>query len=323
MCHEGNNLPITWFPTAPLKNLELRATVLAKVRNFFARKNVLEIETPLLAACSVTNPHLVSFEVKHSYLQTSPEFAMKRIIAAFKRDIYQICKAFRDEESGRRHHREFTLLEWYRVGFDHHQLMDEMDELLQEIMGTKAAARFTYEDIFVQELNLHPHHCSIEEMIAVVSRKKLNLNLELFADQSLADRDFWLQLLFSHCIEPKLGLIQPVFIYDFPASQAALAKISSSDQKVAERFEVYYRGIELANGFHELTDAREQRARFEVELTRRQELSLPALALDENFLASVDLLPSCAGVAVGVDRILLILAGAKSLREVISFVGNE
>lgn len=310
----------TWQPTASLANLELRAAVLQKIREFFWARQVLEVETPLLCHATVPNPNLSSFRINNSYLQTSPEFAMKRIVAAMRRDVYQICKAFRDDEVGRIHNREFTMLEWYRIGFDHYRLMDEIEELMRVILGVTGVDRIAYKDIFQRELQLDVCKCSLSELTMCAERNNLHLPNTI----NDTERTFWLQLLFSHLIEPKLGQGgRPIFIYNFPAAEAALAKISPTDSSVAERFELYFKGVELANGFHELTDPEEQRQRFILEQQERAKLNLSAVPLDENFLAALAALPACAGVAIGLDRLLMLVAGANSIADVISFVGNE
>ncbi len=295
--------------------LQLRAQILAKIRAFFTRRNILEVETPLLSHSTNPAPHLHSFattyQKKNLYLQTSPEFAMKRLLASGSGDIYQICKAFRDGEQGRLHNPEFTLLEWYRINFNHHQLMDEMEQFLHFILNTPAAERITYRELFLQHLNVDPFG-ETNELKKIALAKGLDANLT-------NDHDTWLQLLLTHFIEPNLGQKQPVFVYDFPASQAMLAKINSDNPKIAERFEVSFKGIELANGFHELNDAQEQRQRFTAENKMRTQLNLPIIPLDENFLEALPHLPPCAGVAVGIDRLIMLATQTKSLVEVITF----
>jgi len=318
--------------TTTKKNLQFRAEILAQIRAFFAVRNVLEVETPILSPSTNPAPHLNNFVITthqpHLYLQTSPEFAMKRLLADDCGDIYQICKAFRADERGKLHSEEFTILEWYRVNFDHHKLMNEVDDLLQATLNTSKAERITYRDLFLQYLKLDPF--SSTETI-----KKTAL-LRGLDDNLTKDRDTWLQLLLTHFIEPHLGQKRPIFVYDFPATQAMLAKISPiiascphpheteechnvTAWHCAERFEVYFKGVELANGFHELNDAREQRQRFEHELEIRAQLGLPPIPLDEDFLSTLDNLPPCAGVALGVDRLMMLAAKAHSLPEISVF----
>ncbi|EKE01651.1 MAG: hypothetical protein ACD_21C00082G0001, partial [uncultured bacterium] len=296
-----------------IMNIFSRANTLAKIRDFFAKRNVIEVETPLLSHSTNPAPHLNSFSCDNLYLQTSPEFAMKRLLAAGSGDIYQICKAFRKEEAGRLHNPEFTILEWYRIGFDHHDLMDEMNEFLKEVINTPDAERFTYSEIFAKILGISPHESSLDQLKTVAQ------NNNSFVTDLPDEFDTWLQLLFSNLIEPKLGLERPVFIYDFPESQAMLAKVRDEQPKIASRFEVYFKGVELANGFHELSDAREQRKRFMQDLAKRRELNLPPIPLDENFLVALPNLPDCAGVALGIDRLLLLAADANSLNEILCY----
>jgi lysyl-tRNA synthetase class 2 len=304
----------TWQPTASTENLKKRAEIITQIREFFASRNVLEVETPLLSKATVTDVHLHSLKTTGNlYLQTSPEYAMKRLLANGSSSIYQICKAFRDDESGRLHNLEFTILEWYRVGFNHHQLMDEMDELLQLILSMGVATRYSYQEIFEKFLKINPHNVDVATLQSYAREHKINLAID--------DKDALLQLLVSEVIEPKLKDV--VFIYDYPASQAALAKIRKAKFPVAERFEVYVDGIELANGFHELQDAREQRQRFLNDLEKRQQLGYPKIPLDENFLASLEYgLPACAGVALGVDRLIMLALGVSHISQVLSFNTN-
>ncbi len=298
---------MSWRPTASFNHLRLRAEILAKIRAFFADRGVLEVETPLLSAATVTDPHLHSFYTakKKYYLQTSPEFGMKRLLAAGSGAIYQICKAFRDEEKGRQHNPEFTMLEWYRPGFDHHDLMDEMDSFLQQVLNIFPGDRLSYADVFQKHLDINPHTASVSLLQEKAKQQEL-----IFAE---TDKDTWLQLLISHCIEPHLGKERPTFLYDFPASQAALAKIKNG---VAERFEVYINGVELANGYHELTGAKEQEKRFLSDLKKRKE----PVEYDKNLLAALTHgLPDCACVAVGIDRLVMIAAETSQISDVISF----
>lgn len=313
-----------WQPSATLTNLRQRAEIIKQIRDFFNNRNVLEVETPVMCHTSVTDPFIQSIpalfqahpkekEQRH-YLQTSPEYAMKRLLAAGSGAIYQITKAFRQGETGRFHNPEFSMLEWYRPDFDHHQLMDEMDELLQLVLKMSAAERLSYGDLFQKYLHINPHNATLQEL-ATCARKN---NVAVAAD--ITDKDTWLHLLMSHCIEPQLGAERPCFIYDFPASQAALARIQQTNPPVASRFEVYIKGIELANGFHELQDAKEQRKRFEKNLLARKELGLNELKIDEYFLAALAHgLPNCAGVALGIDRLIMIATGSNNICEVLSF----
>jgi lysyl-tRNA synthetase class 2 len=298
-------------------NIILRAKTLAKIRDFFAKRNVTEVETPLLSHSTNPAPHLNSFSVDNLYLQTSPEFGMKRLLASGGGDIYQICKAFRKDELGRLHNPEFTILEWYRIGFNHHDLMDEMDEFLQSIINTHKAEQLTYKQIFEDHFQIDPHTCSLEQLKIIA--KDNNLSVSSMPDE----HDEWLQLLFTHLIEPKLGMKNPVFIYDFPKSQAMLARVRDEKPKVASRFEVYFKGVELANGFHELSAPQEQRKRFMQDLSKRHELNLPPIPIDENFLTSLSGLPDCSGVALGIDRLLLLAADSSSLNDNLCYPFSE
>ncbi len=321
---------ITWQPTAALETLRLRAELIAKIRHFFQLRGVLEVETPLLSHATVTDLHLQSFTSTYQlangtaketlYLQTSPEFAMKRLLAAGSGPIFQICKAFRNNgESGRWHNPEFTMMEWYRPGFNHHDLMDEMDALLQEILKVEPAERFSYAALFEKYLNINPHSSTAAELNAIAQQ----CNIAEIPHFDKNNKDNGLFLLMSHIIEPQIGQTTPIFIYDFPASQAALAKIRADNPPVAERFEVYYQGIELANGFHELTDAAEQRDRFINDLALRKKLNYPSVPIDEHLLASLSHgLPDCAGVALGIDRLMMLALNKKNIGDVVSFTIN-
>lgn len=240
---------------------------------------------------------------------------MKRLLAAGSGAIYQICKSFRNEESGRYHNPEFTMLEWYRPGFDHHQLMDEMDELLQLILQCATATRMTYQAAFLSVLNV----CPLEGSMAELKAAARELGLADIADPE-EDRDTLLQLLFSVGVEAKIGLNAPAFVYDFPASQAALAQINPDDARVAERFEVYFKGIELANGFHELSNGDEQLARFEEDNTKRVTMGLEQQPIDMHLVNALRAgFPDCAGVALGIDRLIMLAIGEDHIDQVTAF----
>jgi len=297
--------------------IKKRAQLLAKIREFFAARNILEVETSLLAHSTIPDPNIHSFTSQYAaetlYLQTSPEFAMKGLLAKGSGSIYQICKAFRNEEIGQQHNPEFTILEWYHIDFDHHALMDEMDDFLHVVLGVKKAERLSYQQVFAKYLEIDPLISSVEELQQCAIKNGLNNISDL-------TRDDWLNILLTHFIEPHLCKDQPTFIYDYPASQAALARISENDSRVAERFEVYIEGLEIANGFYELGNSQEQRQRFLADLQKRRELNLSKIPLDENFLQALgNNFPDCAGVAVGVDRLLMLLMDTKSIRDVIMF----
>lgn len=321
---------MNYLPSADIELLQLRASIIQTIRQFFTARNLLEVETPILSQAGVTDIHLFCFKTffigpeisleKQGlsgiplYLQTSPEFHMKRLLAIGSGSIFQISKAFRNEESGRFHNPEFTLLEWYQVDFDHFQLMDEMEKLLQLVLNCGRAKRLTYQQVFMDLLNIDPLSAQVEQLIEAGSG--LNLGEVLTLE---TDKDTILQLLFCVAIEPVISQEQPCFVYDFPASQAALARISSEDHRVAERFEVYYKGIELANGFHELSDGAEQLKRFEKDNLLRKQHSLPEMPIDKRFIDSLENLPDCAGVALGIDRLIMLALGKDHINDVLSF----
>lgn len=304
---------MTWQPAISIENLQKRAKIIARIREFFAARGVLEVETPLLSHAAVTDVHLHSLKTHCKnlgdlYLQTSPEYAMKRLLAKGSGSIYQICKAFRDDEIGRLHNFEFTILEWYQIGFNHHQLMGEVDELLQTILSCAKGVYYSYQEIFEKFLHINPHKVDVKTLQDCAHAHKLNIKID--------DKDTWLQLLMSEIIEPKLKNV--VFVYDYPASQAALAKIRHNKFSVAERFEVYVDGIELANGFHELQDAREQRQRFLDDLKKREKLDYPGVPIDEDLLGALEHgMPACAGVALGIDRLIMLALDANHIDQVI------
>ncbi|USD32745.1 MULTISPECIES: elongation factor P--(R)-beta-lysine ligase [Vibrio] len=314
-----------WQPTASIERLRQRADLIGQIRQFFKDKNVLEVDTPAMSHATVTDIHLHTFQTKfvgpgysqgkNLYLMTSPEFHMKRLLAAGSGCIYQICKSFRNEENGRYHNPEFTMLEWYRIGFDHHQLMDEMDELLQLILKVGAADRMTYQQAFLQVLSVCPLEGTMEEL--KMTADKLGLSDIAQPEQ---DRDTLLQLLFSIGVEPEIGQQVPAFVYDFPASQAALAKINGQDSRVADRFEVYFKEIELANGFHELDRAEEQLKRFELDNVKRQQMGLTTQPIDHYLIKALEAgLPRCAGVALGVDRLVMLATNNDHIDKVTAF----
>ena len=313
----------TWHPTASPEALHLRADILAKIRAFFADRGVLEVETPLLASAPVTDLHLHALSCRYRgpgmddgrtlYLQTSPEFAMKRLLAAGCGPIYQICRAFRDGEAGRRHNPEFTILEWYRPGWDHHRLMDEVDELLAAILGSRSAERLSYAAAFKRYAEVDVFEETDDSLRARVK------DFGVTSVDGLSRNDL-LDLVLTHVIEPRLGHSQPTFIHDYPASQSALAKVRDGEPPLAERFEVFAEGVELANGYHELNDPMEQRRRFEADIEARRERGLPEVPIDEHLLAALEHgLPDCAGIALGVDRLLMVAAGTRDLSDVLAF----
>jgi len=311
-----------WRPTASVIDLKKRAQTIHKIRQFFTDRDYLEVETPLMASHGVTDVYLNNFSVEtkegKAYLQTSPEFHMKRLLAAGSGSIFQLAKVFRDDEKGRLHNREFSLLEWYRPGFDHHALMQEVDDFLQFILETGPALKLTYQQAFVTATNLDPFAHSAEQLNQALCHHGLE---QVLGDEEY-DANAPYYLLMSHVVEPYFAnSLVPVFIYDFPKSQAALAQCRG---EVASRFEVYFKGIELANGFHELTEPREQKQRFEADNQLREQLNLPTQAIDDYFIAALQAgLPDCAGVALGVDRLCMIALDKASISQVLSFDANN
>lgn len=315
----------TWQPNASVPTLLKRAAIMAEIRRFFSDRGVLEVETPCMSQATVTDVHLVPFEthlVAPGYgqgltlwLMTSPEYHMKRLLAAGSGPVYQLCRSFRNEEKGRYHNPEFTMLEWYRPCYDMYRLMNEVDDLLQQILECESADTLSYQQAFLRHLDIDPLSADKQQLRDAAAK----LDLSNIADTEEC-RDTLLQLLFAMGVEPHIGKDRPTFIYHFPASQASLAKISTEDNRVAERFEVYYKGVELANGFHELTDVNEQRQRFEQDNRYRAARGLVQNPMDNNLLAALEAgIPDCSGVALGVDRLIMLALGAESLEEVLAF----
>lgn len=315
-----------WRPSAGLEALRARAAMLHCIRGFFAEAGVLEVETPIASRAAGTDPALESLVTRwHGpgsaaaglglYLQTSPEFPMKRLLAAGSGPIYQVCKVFRDGERGRRHHPEFSLLEWYRPGWGYHDLMAEVAALVRRVLGRAdlPVEQLTYRGLFRERLGLDPWTASPEALAACAAAAGIAGALDL-------DRDGWLDLLLTHRLEAGLGVGRLTFLCDYPPSQAALARLRVEEVTVAERFELYLDGVELANGFQELTDAPLQRARFmaDLEVRRNQGRSQPPL--DAAFLAALAAgLPAAAGVALGLDRLLMAVLGVRDIDAVLAF----
>ena len=316
----------SWQPTASRRVLESRAQQLNWVRGFFAQRGVLEVETPVLGQCGVTDVNIDSIAAStmpvagqqggQGWLQTSPEYHMKRLLAAGSGSIYQVSRVFRDGERGRRHNPEFSLLEWYRPGFDDRQLMCEVAELVCGWLDLPQPKRISYRRLLQDHAGIDPFEASAADLReacrALVGDGDLPASL---------DRDGCLDLLMSFRVEPVLGFERPVFVTGYPASQAALARISREDgHSVAHRFELYVQGVELCNGYWELTKPREQRRRFHDDNVRRRRLDKPEMPVDERFLASLESgLPDCAGVALGLDRLLMLRCGADDISEVLAF----
>jgi lysyl-tRNA synthetase class 2 len=311
-----------WQPSATIDALRRRAGIINRIREFFAERGVLEVDTPSLSHAAVSDPFLHPFATEYVpegggqaamlYLHTSPEYPMKRLLAAGSGAIWQLCKVYRNGEIGRRHNPEFSMLEWYRPGFDHHQLMDEVDALVRAVLAGESARRVTYAAVFAEHTGLDIHQCSDADLQSLAAAR--------CGFQGELSRDGYLNLLFSECVEPRLQA--PTMVYAFPASQAALARVVEGDDRVpsAARFEMFVKGMELANGYFELTDADEQLRRFEADQAQREALGIAALPID---MPMVDALrsgmPSCAGVALGVDRLVMLALGASTIGEVIAF----
>lgn len=312
-----------WKPTTCIKSLHKRAAVFASIRQYFSEQEVLEVDTAVLSQCAVSDPFIDSLEVSFRgypeaeaetcYLQTSPEYAMKRLLAAGSGSIYQLGKVFRNGEEGRFHNPEFTMLEWYRLGLDDNALMDDVERLVQLVLDIGPIRRCTYNDIFKEKLGLDLQKSSTAQLAEVMHK-----HVEI--DMDLDDRDAWLNLLMSHLIEPMLK-DEPVFITDYPASQSALARIKEGDgELVAARFELFVGGMELANGYHELTDSQEQQRRLSADQQTRKLLKLPQRPLEQRLVAALASgLPDCAGVALGVDRLVMLALNASHIEEVIPF----
>jgi lysyl-tRNA synthetase class 2 len=293
---------------------------------------VLEVETPVLCAAGAVDEHLDPIPAswhpledpsrpEPRWLVTSPEHSMKRLLAAGSGAIYQITKAFRDGERGRLHNPEFTIIEWYRPGIDHLALMDEVEALVRALLdgspGTGAVPgpfhRTTYRDAFLRAIGVDPFVASEADLAGAARERGI-------AAEASAGRDSILNLLLAGSVEATLGLDRPEFLIDYPPSQAALARVRPDDPPVAERFELYFRGLELANGYHELLDAREQERRFIEANARRRAAGKPELPIDRRLLRALEAgLPACAGVAMGFDRIVMLATGARSIDEVLAF----
>lgn len=307
------------LPSACLALIEERAELNRWVREFFSQRSVLEIETPILSQAAVSDPYIqpvtASVLGKTYYLQTSPEYPMKRFLCAHPRCIYQIAKVFRQGEAGTRHNPEFSMLEWYRMGFDHQQLMDEVAELVSEYLGITQQWRVSYGQLFAEYLNINPFTATDEALW-----QKLQ---QLQGEFPKVNRLGLLDLLMTHYLEPQLPRDTLVFVDDFPADQAALARIESNAsgcQSVAKRFELYVNGYEIANGYWELADAEELRQRFQQDQCTRKDLGQAPRPLDEPLLAAMASgFPDCAGVALGLDRLLMLKTQQPSIKAVLSF----
>ncbi|MGR9035631.1 MAG: EF-P lysine aminoacylase EpmA [Gammaproteobacteria bacterium] len=317
-----------WQPSCSLKLIRLRAELLCSIRSFFSERSVLEVETPLLGNAVGTDPNLAFFTSEYDlpprrrtlFLQTSPEFAMKRLLAAGSGSIFQVCKAFRNGESGRFHNPEFTLLEWYRVGFNLADLMDECDQLITRLFldyrPLKQTQRVSYHDIFKRHTGLNPLIFPYRDYCAYAEDHELSEALDICGD----DHSTWLDFLFSHKVQPHLGENALCMVYGYPACQSSLARLSRENPLVTDRVELFIDGIELANGFYELTEAVEQNSRFDHELALRKETKLPTAKKDERLIAAIESgLPESSGMAMGLDRVLMVRHRLPSINDVLCF----
>lgn len=313
-----------WKPNTTLEILKCRAALLDTVREFFQQINTLEVDTPALSLSTTPDPNIESFTTQYNgqqyYLHTSPEFPMKRLLASGSGAIYQICKVFRQGEAGRNHNPEFTMIEWYQPGMSYHQLMRQLDKLVRRLLkdklNLKASQFFTYTEIFEKHIGINPLLATKDELLAVISKH----NIQLYDSTNHLTKDALLDLLMTHLVQPNLPDNVPVFIYDYPETQAALAQIKKAEVNVAERFELYLNGTELANGYQELLDASEQQRRFENENKAREQSGLQLVPVDRNLIAALASgMPVVAGVALGFDRLLMLATGMRSVSDVISF----
>ena len=316
---------IEWKPTADLRALQLRASLLQVAREYFRAAAVMEVETPILGHATVTDVHLASLHTRIAghgefYLQTSPEYAMKRLLATGTGDIYQVARVFRDAERGTLHNPEFTLIEWYRRGFSAMDLMQDAAKLLERMLAPHRTLRapewLTYYEAVRVHAGIEARSAPVGELRTCLASRGIPLPRGMAAD----DRDAYLDLIISTIVAPKLGTGGLTFLHDYPASQAALARLKPDDPSVAERFEIFLEGIELANGFHELADATEQRARFNTDLKLRRARAMHASPVDERLLQALSFgLPDCSGVALGFDRVVMLAAGASRIEDVLAF----
>jgi lysyl-tRNA synthetase class 2 len=313
------------MPASHLAALRLRADLYRLLRAFFHDRHVLEVETPILSAAGNTEPNIEGFSTtfhghvdagaRERWLRTSPEYPLKRLLAAGVGDCYELGRVFRNGEAGGRHNPEFSMLEWYRVGWDHHRLARETIDVVQAALasvGRKAQVLVvSYRQVFLDALGLDPHSASLDELRAPLAAQHI--------DSSGLTRDDWLDLLITHCLQPTFPRERITVIHDYPATQCALARIRPGHPPLAERFELYLGPHELANGYHELNDAAEQRLRFAGDNERRLARGQRALPVDEAFLSVLDDLPDCAGVALGVERLLMCMAGTDAIADVLAF----
>ena len=323
----------SYAPTMSLAVAQQRAQFMSSIRQFFLKQQVLEVQTPLLSQAGNTDTFLQSVAAQVTcqdkpstyYLHTSPEFAMKRLLASWQVPIYQICPVFRDNEIGTRHNIEFTMLEWYQPNYSLADMAAEVGELLEVLYGYPVVMNhYRYVDAFMDFVGIHPLTASLAALQAVAEDKGLmgfDFNSEHSNDSEADRRQSWLDLLFSHAVEPHLGHDLPTLIIEYPPATAALAKtaLDKEGNEVAKRFELYINGIEIANAYDELADGQALRARFEKDNQLRERHNLPVMPIDEHLIAASDNLIPCSGIAVGIDRLFMVIVGAGSIEEVISF----
>jgi lysyl-tRNA synthetase class 2 len=309
--------------------LHLRARLYALIRAYFAEREVLEVETPILSAAGNTDPNIQSFSTSFSghvdagarerWMRTSPEYPLKRLLAAGVGDCYEMGRVFRDGEAGGRHNPEFTMLEWYRVGWDHHRLMEEAIGLIEAalaMVGRRAEVWVEgYRQLFIDELGIDPLHAPIDDLRALLE--------DFHIGPEGLTRDDWLDLLITHRLQPTFPANRITVIHDYPESQCALAKVRPGDPPMAERFELYLGRYEVANGYHELNDATEQRRRFERDNATRRARGQQEIPVDERLLEVLDAMPDSAGVALGIERLLMCLIGTDAIADVLSFPFSE
>lgn len=323
MTTQIGSLKQDYHPSCDLQMAKRRAKLYAEIRDFFAKREVLEVQTPILSNAGNTDTFLqsVSANVTHFdkrktyYLHTSPEFAMKRLLAAWQVPIYQICPVFRDNEVGGRHNIEFTMLEWYRPHFSLSQLAQELADLLSHLYGHPVVFNhYHYADAFLDFVNIHPFTASCATLKAIAQDHNILVDMG-------QDHQGWLDLLFSHLVEPHLGHDLPTLVMDYPPATAALARLDTDTHgnQVAKRFELYIKGLEIANAYDELADGQALKVRFEQDNLLRKQQNLPIMPIDEPLLAACDDLPDCSGIAMGLDRLLMVMSNAHKIDEVIAF----
>jgi len=332
---EEQNIPNNWPAKADLDILRLRAKTYEEIREFFRQRMVLEVDTPILSVASTPDPNIDSFETTYlavtgkssagsRYLSTSPEFPMKRLLASGSGSIYQLCHVFRQAEQGSQHNPEFTLLEWYRVDMDYRELMQEVGELVASLMQQTMPQTFdieilSYQDVFLQYLGVDPLTAPVTELQRLSEEAGL-VNTKTDID----DKDLYLDFLMSQKVQPHLGDEKLSFVHEYPASQCAYAKLSNKNAQVAERFELFYQGVELANGYQELTDAKEQRLRFDQQNQKRVQQGKPLVHWDRHLVHALEQgMPACSGVALGVDRLIQLMSNVKNIEDILAFPFNR